>query len=422
MKIHRMFCCLVVGISFVAGCPSGNTGGETDPNTDTREQLLKLKPNKSSRGDRFGTSVAISGMTAIVMADRRDNARPSAPVCESGSAYLFDTNTGDQIAELLPFDGAGGVLCWGSVAISGTTAILGAVGDGQPVVSVFVYDTTTGEKITELIPDDGAGGISDGFGESVAISGSTAIVGAVFDNNNVTLNGSAYLFDTTTGRQRFKLVSDGSASGEFFGFSVAISGQTAIVGDWGGDDACPENRHCDSGSAYLFDTTTGEQIAKLLPNDGALNDHFGTSVAISGNTAIVGATQNSTGGAAYVFDTVTGRQVFKLVPDQGENTFIFGTSVAISGNTAIVGAPLGTNEKYDSGSLNTGLAYLFDTTTGNQIAKLGASDGADGDFFGSSVAISGSTAVVGAWSDDDACPENPDCESGSAYVFDATRR
>ncbi len=103
-----------------------------------------------------------------------------------------------------------------------------------------------------------------------------------------------------------------------------------------------------------------------------------------------------------------GDQLFKLLPDDGAALDEFGRSVAISGATAIVGA-----SGHDNGTSN-GSAYLFDTTTGAQIAKFLPNDGAIGDHFGISVAISGATAIVGAWFDDD-----NGLDSGSAYLFDA---
>ena len=157
----------------------------------------------------------------------------------------------------------------------------------------------------------------------------------------------------------------------------------------------------------------GDQLAKLLPDDGAANDLFGWPVAISGATAIVGARHNDDKGAdsgsAYLFDITTGRQIAKLLPDDGAAGDNFGNSVAISGPTAIVGA-----HRDDENGIFSGSAYLFDTTTGRQIAKLLADDGAAGDRFGGSVGISGATAIVGARFDDD-----NGTSSGSAYLFDA---
>ena len=210
------------------------------------------------------------------------------------------------------------------------------------------------------------------------------------------------------GDQLFKLLANDGAASDVFGWSVAISGTTAIVGADGVDD-----NGFVSGAAYLFDTTTGQQIAKLLPDDGAAYDHFGISVAISGATAIVGANQDDDNGdfsgSAYLFATATGRQIFKLLPDDGAAFDWFGQCVAVSGATAIVGALFDGDNGTESGS-----AYLFDATTGAQIAKLLADDGAGGDQFGWSVAISGATAIGGAWTDDD-----NGIASGSAYLFDA---
>ena len=214
----------------------------------------------------------------------------------------------------------------------------------------------------------------DQFG-IVGISGTTAIVGAFDDDDNGSASGSAYLFDAITGLQIAKLLPNDGAAGDWFGMSVAIDGNIAIVGAWRDDD-----NGDNSGSAYLFDATTGQQIAKLMPDDGEAEDHFGWQVAISGTIAIVGAigTHNDdNSGSAYLFDTTTGQQIAKFLPDDGAAGDGFGSSVAISGTTAIVGAVWEDENGVDSGS-----AYLFDTTTYQQIAKLFPNDGAADDRFG----------------------------------------
>jgi hypothetical protein len=136
------------------------------------------------------------------------------------------------------------------------------------------------------------------------------------------------------------------------------------------------------------------QIAKLVANDGQANDEFGYSVGIYGTDAVVGAygdaDNGSYAGAAYLIDTVSGQQL-KLLPDDGQADALFGHSVAINGNTVIVGAP------YDEeNGLNTGSAYLFDATTGKQIAKLLANDGNHADQFGHFVTVKDGLAIVGA--------------------------
>ncbi len=371
---------------------------------DLGDQLFKLLPDDGAAEDSFGTSVAISGATGIIGAWRDDDNGSS-----SGSAYLFDAATGGQLFKLLPDDGAAGDSFGWSVAISGAAAIVGADNDddnGSSSGSAYLFDTTTGLQIAKLLADDGAA--PDFFVYSVAISGATAIVGARSDDDNGASSGSAYLFDATTGRQIAKLLPDDGAAGDVFGNSVAISGATAIVGARGDDD-----NGASSGSAYLFDITTGRQLFKLLPEDGAAGDQFGRSVAISGATAIVGAIHDDDNGAnsgsAYLFDTTTGAQLAKLLASDGAANDTFGYSVAISGATAIVGAWRDNDNGTRSGS-----AYLFDATTGRQLAKLLPHDGAEEDHFGFSVAISGATAVVGANNDDD-----NGANSGSAYLFDA---
>ena len=207
------------------------------------------------------------------------------PLVHAAALALLCPLVSAQELKLLPSDGAAYDYFGSSVAISGTTAIAGAYGGGDngPYSgSAYLFDAITGAQMAKLLPSDGT--TSDYFGKSVAISGATAIVGAYYDDDSGSETGSAYLFDTTTGTQLAKLLASDSAPGDYFGYSVAISGATAIVGAVWDDDS-----GYNSGSAYLFDTATGTQIAKLLPSDGASWDEFGISVAISGTTAIVGA-------------------------------------------------------------------------------------------------------------------------------------
>jgi hypothetical protein len=354
----------------------------------------KILAGDGAAGDYFGTSIGISGTTAIVGALLDDDNGTS-----SGSAYLFDTTTGTQGAKLTASDAAANDYFGGSVGVSGTTAIVGAQYDddnGSGSGSAYLFDTTTGTQIFKLTAGDGAA--NDGFGGSVAISGTTAIVGAGGDGDNGSNSGSAYLFDTSTGTQSAKLTASDGGEFDLFGRSVAISGTTAIVGT-------------SLGSAYLFDTTTGAQIFKLTAGDAVAGDWFGWSVAISGTTAIVGASQDddngTDSGSVYLFDTTTGNQLFKLTASDGAEFDYFGRSVAISGTTAIIGAEYDADNGADSGS-----AYLFDTTTGAQLAKLTASDGAANDYFGQSVAIFDDIIMVGARKDDD-----NGSDSGSAYVY-----
>jgi len=159
-------------------------------------------------------------------------------------------------------------------------------------------------------------------------------------------------------------------------------------------------------------TGAGEQLFKLTASGAEAGDNFGISVGISGNTAIVGAhlagAFGVSTGMAYLFDITTGSQLFELTADDAAIGDQFGYSVAVDGNVAIVGARLD-----DEAGTNAGAAYLFDGTTGEQLFKLTADDAADGDEFGCSVAISGIVAIVGAWKHN-----YGGADAGAAYLFD----
>ena len=252
----------------------------------------------------------------------------------------------------------------------------------------------------------------DYFGWSVAVSGDTAVVGAPYDD---TQRGSAYVFTRSGGiwSEQAKLTASDAADHDHFGYSVAVSDDIAVVGAPYDDDAGNS-----SGSAYVFARSGGiwSQQAKLTASDAAAHDLFGWSVAVSGDTAIVGAPDADDGagwptgwGAAYVFTRSGGlwSQEAKLTPS--DIVYRFGLSVAISGDTAVLGTPGDHN-----GGESSGAAYVFTRSGGiwSEQAKLKASDAAAFDIFGWSVAVSGDTAVIGAYGDDDGGND-----SGSAYVF-----
>lgn len=335
----------------------------------------------------------------------------SSAIATASAATAATVITDPVETKLIAADGARLDYFGYSVALSGDTAIVGAYGDDDTrnfSGSAYLFDATTGKQTGKLNASDPFA--NDFFGYSVALSGDTAIVGAYRDDDNGHNSGSAYLFDATTGAQRAKLTASDGGINHHFGYSVAISGDTAIVGAW----ADRENGHS-SGAAYLFDATMGAQTAKLTASDGAAFDQFGRSVAISGDTAIAGAwgdDDNGTwSGSAYLFDATTGKQTFKLTASDGAADHRFGVSVAVSGDTAIVGASYGV----DDNGTDSGAAYLFDATTGDQIAKLTAPDGKARDFFGYSVAIFDGVAAVGAYGADVA-----GLFTGVAYLFDAT--
>ena len=368
---------------------------------------FKITASDGATYDVFGWSVSISGDYTVVGARLDDDNGEN-----SGSVYVFK-RTGmswAQEAKLLPFDGNSIDEFGSSVSISGDYAVVGARldddnGENSGSAYVFKRTGTNWAQEAKLLASDGAAW--NGFGFSVSISGGYAVVGAPGD-------GSAYLFKRagTTWAQEVKLLPSDGPAGDFFGGSVSISGDYAIVGaSYDGDNGT------NSGSAYLFKRTgtTWTQEAKLLPSDGATFDYFGNSVSISGDYAVVGTYQQDgdrdRSGLAYVFKR-TGTswvQEAKLLSSDIAAVDFFGYSVSISGNYAVVGAW----HDDDSGT-NSGSAYLFKRTdtTWVEEAKLLASDGATYDLFGVAVSISGDYAVVGAYQDD-----NIGTDDGSAYLY-----
>ena len=418
----------ISGNTAIVGAFADDVGINTDQGSayifvrtgTTWTQQAKLTATDGAASDNFGTYVGISGDTAIVGAAYVD----VGSNLDQGSAYIFvrTGTTWTQQTKLTAPDGATADYFGWSVAISGDTAVVGAIFDSVDTNtnqgSVWVFSRVGSRWIgpdLRLIASDGAA--EDRFGSSVAISGNTAIFGAYGDDVGANADqGSAYIFIRSGANwiQQAKLTASDGAAGDHFGLSVALSGDTAIVGAFHG------TTYLDDGSAYIFTRSgsTWTQQAKLSATDGVFYHGFGASVALAGDTAIVGANWDVIGvnaqqGSAYIF-TRSGSswtQQAKLTASDGAASDNFGYSVALAGNTAIIGAfgdDIGANS--DQGS-----AYIFTRSgsTWSQQAKLTASDGAAGDNFGNSVALSGDTAIVGSWFDD--IGTNP--EQGSAYVF-----
>jgi hypothetical protein len=322
-------------------------------------------------------------------------------------------------AKLVASDGAAGDWFGYSVSISGDYALVGGHDNDNGVNSgsayIFKRSGLSWSKEAKLLASDGAA--YDYFGRSVSISGDYAIIGAYEDDDNGSDSGSAYIFkrDGESWSEQAKLVASDGNGGDYFGESVSISGDYAIIGARGDDD-----NGSDSGSAYIFkrDGASWSEQAKLLASDGAAYDYFGRSVSISGDYAIAGAYANDdngyNSGSAYIFapnevDLANWDEVAKLTASDGAIGDWFGWSVSISGDKIIVGAYYD-----DDNGNNSGSAYIFnrDGTNWSEQAKLVASDGAEGDYFGSSVSIIGDYAIIGAYYDDD----NGE-DSGSAYIF-----
>tara|TARA_B100001093_G_scaffold507370_1_gene567810 strand:- start:3431 stop:6016 length:2586 start_codon:yes stop_codon:yes gene_type:complete len=372
----------------------GKTIIGTTTTTFTNAPETILTASDAAINSNFGYTVAVSGNYAIVGAIGEDTGGTNR-----GAAYIFNVTTGNQLHKLTASD-AGDNDYFGRVAIDGNYAVVGATswdsGGTTSCGAVYVFDVTTGNQLYKLLASDRAQ--NDYLGEWVSISGNYVLAGAKGKASNT---GAAYIFDVTTGNQVRKLTASDGTSNDYFGNSVAIDGNYAVVGaHW-------ENSQ--DGAVYVFDVTTGNQLHKLTPSPRVAEQYFGDSVAISGNYIIIGASGdgNSNTGAAYIFDVTTQNELHKLTASDAAASDGFGRGVSISGNYAIVGS--GGNDDVPN---NSGSAYIFDVTTGNEIRKLTASDAAANDYFGDSVAISSNYIVIGA--------KNNDSQRGKAYMFTGT--
>ncbi|MHC4416905.1 MAG: hypothetical protein ACYS0G_16685, partial [Planctomycetota bacterium] len=266
----------------------------------------------------------------------------------------------------------------------------------------------------KLLADDGAAG--DDFGASVAVSGTVAVVGAPEDDDAGSSSGSVYVFsfDGSTWTQQQKLTASDAGSGDDYGFSVAISGNTIVVGS-PRDDTVAGSR---AGSAYVytFDGNSWGSEVHLFASDAGADDRFGYSVAIDGGTILVGAIQwdgtVTNAGAGYVFvgSGILWTEQDKLTAGQPSGTSPhLGHSASLDGDVAVLGAW----QDAPAGMSLVGAAHVFRRSgpTWSEEQKLTASDAADFRWFGQSVSVSGNVIAVGAYGDraDDLS------ESGGAY-------
>ena len=391
-------------------------------------ETVKLIPEDGAYGDLFGSSVSISGDYAIVGAPSDDE----GIIKNSGCAYIFERTKGiwSEKAKLFADDGFSNDVFGSSVSISGKYAIVGSPFDthtGSYYGSAYIFHRTEPfpghviwNQVEKLVASDG--GYQDFFGTSVSISGDYAVVGAPYDDDNGSNSGSAYIFhriETLPGTfiwsQVAKLVAPDGSADDFFGTSVSISGDDAVVGAPRYDD----DRGADIGSMYIFKRSedTWSTWGASVDNAGAAGDEFGWSVSIDGHFALAGAhfyddegLTNS--GSARIFEEIVynsgvwGSGAYQwLKPSDGAASDEFGFSVSISGDNAVIGTL-----KYING---TGTAYIFQKSTDEddwlQFVKLIASDSSPWGF-GSAVSISGRYAIIGARHDINT--------AGSAYLYD----
>ena len=361
--------------------------------------ISKLTPSDGAAFDGFDISVAISGDTAVVGPDIDSDAGRY-----SGSAYVFVLSDGvwSQQAKLTAADSAESDRFGIPVAVYGDTVVVGS----RRYDGVYVFTRSDGVWTQQAILAHSDATEGDSFGSSVAVSEDTVVVGAYGSDDAGYDSGSIYVFTRSDGSwtQQAKLTALDAAREDQFGRSVTAFEDTVVVGAPGNSDA---GRN--SGSAYVFERSNGiwTQQAKLTAPDAAFLDRFGGAVAVSGDTAVVGANRDDDAGidsgSAYVFTRSGGLWTLQSKLTASDAERLFGESVAVYGDTVVVGSG-----RYD------GAAYVFTRSDGvwTQQAKLTAPDAAESNYFGTSAAISGDTVVVGARGESET-----GSQTSAAYAF-----
>jgi len=469
----------------------------------TWTQQAYLKASNTGAGDGFGVAVAMSGDTLVIGAysedanTRVDGEQSDNGAAGSGAAYVFvrSGSTWMQRAYLKASHPGPGDAFGAFVAISDDTVVASALGEDSGVTgvngspfgnsaidagAVYVFDLRSGSLGTVPVPTQLAylkasnSQAADEFGQAIAISGDTVVVGAHAEDSNATgvngnqadnsklSSGAAYVFVRTGGTwsQQAYLKASNTDANDVFGWSVAISDDTIVVGAFNEDSNATgvngtqsSNSAIDSGAAYVFvrNGTTWSQQAYLKASNTDALDAFGASVAVANDTIVVGAYAEdssaagvngnqadngaSSAGAAYVFvraGTTWSQQAYLKASNTATGDQ-FGNAVAIAGDTIAVAAfgedssATGVNgNQADNGATNAGAVYVFTRTgtTWSQQAYLKASNTGASDAFGTALAASGDTIVVGANGEDSSATgidgdqvDNSAALAGAAYVF-----
>ena len=459
------------------------------PDLQTLVQRAYLKASNPAQSDVFGFSVAVSGGTVVVGARFEDSNATGVDgdqsnngANNSGAAYVFvrDGSTWVQQAYLKPSNtGADDEFGW-SVAISGDIVVVGApnedssatgVGGNQADNSatdagaayVFVRNGTTWSQQAYLKASNTTPG--DQLGWSVAVSGETVVAGArLWDAPSILSTGAAFVFvrDGASWSEEALLSASNAELGDFFGTSVAVAGDTVVVGAPGEDSNATgingnqtNNFFNGAGAAYVFHRSAGSwsQEAYLKASNTGQGDSFGESLALSGETLVVGAPfedssatgvngdgANNTGtnsGAAYVFRRgLQGwSQEAYLKASNTQSGDGFGDAVSVSGDLIASGAPQEDSsatgvdgDQANNSAAFAGAVFVFERSgsTWSQSAYVKASNTGVSDRFGDALALSENDLAIAAAQEDSSATgvngeEDDDSlpDSGAVYLFEA---
>ena len=355
----------------------------------------------------FGAAVAFDQNTALIGAPLVDTDGPG-----TGLVYVYVRESGRWSREdvLAPEEGTAGETFGAAVAVDGDLAIVGAppaAGNDEATGSAYAFSRTYASWSQQDVLQPGDLSAGDAFGETTALKGTTGMVGAPSA-------GDVHVFGAYSGRWTHDATITGAEAGDDrFGSALDVQDAVVVIG---AGRATPEEQAENAGAVYVYESGAGgwSRTFTITPDESVAGDRFGEDVAVGSEYLVAGApgadATGDTSGAAYVFAAERGEwpQEDKLVATDGDADDDFGRSVALTGQTAIVGAP----RDEDPDGPDSGSAYVFfgDVPAWRQEAKLLPSEGRPDAGFGAAIAVVGQTVLVGT----DAEEGVP----GAGYVFD----
>ncbi|MCW8093082.1 FG-GAP repeat protein [Alteromonas sp. ASW11-130] len=376
----------------------------------------KILASDGKAGDQFGYSVAIDRTLALIGAHKAD----AINIKDSGAAYVYSLGSEgwEQQAKLVAEPAFANDTLGGNVALKNRMAMLGVIrrdDKGDDAGAVFTYELEANSWSQKQILTALDAKPGDAFGQSIALAQKFLVIGAPHSDSPGKDAGSAYVYtrDKNTWQFQDKLTAKDGAAGDLFGISVAIDGNTILVGADLNDEKA---ENAGAVYVYVFDGKQWKPQAKLMAEDGANTDIFGVRVALFGDTALISARRDDIqevgvdAGSAYIFERINDKwkQTQKLIAPDGEADDRFGRGVALNNETAVISAM-----HHDANGADTGALYVFKKQQGQWLftSKVVASDGTTEDRFGWNVALSGKTAIIASPFRDD----NGNA-SGAAYI------
>jgi hypothetical protein len=403
----------ISGTLAVIGAPRDDDNGENSGAAYVFKKVMgswvfeeKIISTDGSEYDQFGSHVRISGSEIFVGAKGYDSTKTNA-----GSVYVYQNtkNKWSQTNQIFIPDPISEDEFGSFLGVSAGKLIVGSNRGTVYSFNSMKSNWAFSEKLTVE-----AGSTYDRFGNSVSIFGDFAAVGSYKDDDNGPNSGSVYIYEYTTlkGWVQKVIIHASDATGhDYFGSSVHLSENRLIVGAENAD-----NNEFSSGAVYVFDLENNvwSQTTKLTGDNFSSADNYGASVSYSNNHILVGASgENSQEGSVYIYELVNNMWQFgsKLQPTEGRTNGHFGTSVSLSGNLALIGA-----SGEEAGLNSGGAAYIFENTNDEwsfkqRLVEL-SSDSRE--RFGNSVSLSGDRALIGASQAD----LNGINNSGAAYIFE----